>query len=285
MTQYLQNPRGNEYGNPELCDQESELARTPHWHTQWGPRPRPGTCFLFPITELSAPRGEAIPPESVAPSIELPLEPPAFTPEPTPTPSVSAGEPMVSVTIPTHDRPEWLRRSVGSALSQTLSDIEILVVNDAGASVDDLLAELDSDQRITSIRFAENRERSNARNAGLALARGRYIAYLDDDDWWEADHLEAPVEELERTDAVGAYRDARTVVETMVEGLEKRGPSAYENLEEVARWIVRHPKPVRSPAADSPDARVRSSTPPTVAASPVGPTLPAQSSPLPAPPD
>ncbi len=214
LSLYLQNPRGNEYGNPELCDQESDLARTRYWQTEWGPRPRPGTCFLFPVKENEAPPPALAPVVEAEPKISLVEEPVPVVPGP---PGASA-KPVVSVVIPTHNRPKWLRRAVASALSQTLDDIEIIVVNDAGEPVDQLLAELDCDGKVESIRFAQNRERSAARNAGLALARGRYIAYLDDDDWWEHDHLRPLVEELDRTGAVGVYSDARTVVETLQNG-------------------------------------------------------------------
>lgn len=207
LSLYLQNPNGNEYGKPGLCDQESEMARLRHWRAEWGPRPRPGTCFLFPTAEKRTPKS--------APEPTAQASAPARTkPETRAEPGSAEGDgPLVSIITPTHERPEWLRRAVRSALDQTLGNIEIIVVNDAGPPVDDLLAELDADGRIQSIRFARNRERSAARNAGLALARGRYIAYLDDDDWWESDHLEALVAEIERTGAVGVYSNARTVVE------------------------------------------------------------------------
>ena len=205
LTLYFQNPRGNEYGNPELCDEESERARIRHWPNAWGPRPRPGTCFFFPVRR-----------EEPATPAQIAMESEAGTDlHPSPVPSKENEEPLVSVVIPTHDRPEWLARAVTSALRQTLTDVEIIVVNDGGASVDGLLAGLDPQGRVHSLRLARNRERSNARNAGLSLARGRYVAYLDDDDWWDEDHLRPLVEKLEETGAIGIYSDARTVIEEL----------------------------------------------------------------------
>lgn len=88
---------------------------------------------------------------------------------------------------------------------------------------------------------------------------------------------------LERIGRVGGheYELARDIVAK----LEARGSAAYENLEEVARWIVRHPKPVTLPAGGLRDARPRSDTPPTVAASPGVPTPPDRSFQPPAQPD
>lgn len=213
LSLYLQNPGGNEYSNLDLCDRESELARARYWQDEWGPRPRPGTCFLFPVAEPTRPAPPA--PQGTSVSEESPVVP-EEPPEPITTLHTEA--PTVSVIMPTRNRPEWLRRAVKSVLSQTFTDLELIVVNDAGEPVDEILTELDRDGRVQSIRFGDNRERSNARNAGFALARGEFIAYLDDDDWWDPDHLEALVEELRRTDAIGVYSDARTVVETRRDG-------------------------------------------------------------------
>lgn len=213
LSLYLQNPGGNEYSNLDLCDRESELARARYWQDEWGPRPRPGTCFLFPVAEPTRPAPPA--PQGTSVSEESPVvseEPPE------PITTLHTEAPTVSVIMPTRNRPEWLRRAVKSVLSQTFTDLELIVVNDAGEPVDEILTELDRDGRVQSIRFGDNRERSNARNAGFALARGEFIAYLDDDDWWDPDHLEALVEELRRTDAIGVYSDARTVVETRRDG-------------------------------------------------------------------
>ncbi len=232
LSLYLQNPRGNEYGNPRLCDEESEMARLRYWREEWGPRPRPGTCFLFPVTESASPEPATAPaaselvsrpferPATDAPAGDLRANEPTQRAEPPATTADGAtpNDPVVSVILPTYDRPEWLRRAVSSALAQTFGDIELIVVNDGGAPVDALLSELDPHGRVQSIRLGQNRERSAARNAGLAIARGRYVAYLDDDDWWEPDHLEPLVEKLEQTGALGIYSDARTVVETLQEG-------------------------------------------------------------------
>lgn len=125
---------------------------------------------------------------------------------------------LVSVILPTRNRPQWLRRALGSVLAQRWRPLEVIVVNDGGADVSEVIAELDVEGIVTSVRLHEQRERSAARNAGLALARGEFVAYLDDDDWWDAEHLETLVRAIETSGAALVYSDARRVHETPAGG-------------------------------------------------------------------
>jgi FkbM family methyltransferase len=114
--------------------------------------------------------------------------------------------PLVSVIVPTHNRPESLKFAVVSVLNQTYSNIEIIVVNDAGEPVDDLLRSLNLRGSIVSLRHDQNKGPAAARNTGLRAARGKYIAYLDDDDIYFRDHIEVLVTALEGS----AYHVAHT---------------------------------------------------------------------------
>ncbi len=89
--------------------------------------------------------------------------------------------PLVSVIIPTRDRPRYLPEAIASVLHQDFGDFELIVVNDGEA-----LAPLPPDRRI---RHLENARRGAvaARNLGVDNARGGIIAFLDDDDRW-VDH-------------------------------------------------------------------------------------------------
>ena len=128
--------------------------------------------------------------------------------------------PLVSVVIPTFNRPDLLERAVRSVLAQTMVNLEILVVNDAGAPVEDLLYRLDNGGgRIVSIRLAKNGGRGAVRNAALKIARGKYIAYLDDDDYYYPEHLEVLSGFLERSGEKVAYTDSLNAVQQKRNGV------------------------------------------------------------------
>ena len=95
-----------------------------------------------------------------------------------------AAGPLVTVIIPTRDRAGLLPRALASALAQTWTALEIIVVDDG--STDDtpaLLAALD-DPRLVVIRRQTPGGVSAARNVAIGVARGDYIALLDSDDEW-----------------------------------------------------------------------------------------------------
>jgi glycosyltransferase involved in cell wall biosynthesis len=129
-----------------------------------------------------------------------------------------ADTPLVSVILPTRDRPDRLRIALASVLAQSYPAVEVIVVNDGGEDVSDVIAALDTRSQVVAIRLPESRERSAARNCGLRLARGKYVAYLDDDDWYDAEHVATLVEALERDGAAVAYTCARRVTEELRDG-------------------------------------------------------------------
>ncbi len=98
--------------------------------------------------------------------------------------------PLVSVIIPTCRRPGLLRAAVESVLTQTFEYFELIIVDDdpAGSAKD--VAALFADTRVSYTAHASNRGGSAARNTGFGRAKGRFIAFLDDDDAWDPRFLE-----------------------------------------------------------------------------------------------
>lgn len=89
--------------------------------------------------------------------------------------------------IATYRRPELLLSAVESALAQTVTDHHIIVVDDGGG----LLGDLPEDPRLSVLELPENVGCAGVvRNIGIRLSRSRLIAFLDDDNTWETDHLE-----------------------------------------------------------------------------------------------
>lgn len=97
--------------------------------------------------------------------------------------------PKVSVIIPVYNVEKYLRQCLDSVINQTLSDIEIICVNDC--STDNSLTILkeyaQKDNRIKIIEQKENQGQGIARNIGLDISQGEYIGFVDPDDWIEKD--------------------------------------------------------------------------------------------------
>jgi glycosyltransferase involved in cell wall biosynthesis len=95
----------------------------------------------------------------------------------------------VSVIVPTYNRAALLRRTLDSVLAQTVAPLEVLVADDG--STDDTAAVVRGfGSRVTHLALPHRGQPASVRNAGLARARGDWIAFVDDDDLWQADKLE-----------------------------------------------------------------------------------------------
>ncbi|MCC3411328.1 MULTISPECIES: glycosyltransferase [unclassified Microcoleus] len=117
-------------------------------------------------------------------------------------------KPLVSIIIPTKDRPEMLEIAIQSVLDQTYQNTEIIVINDGGVDVEEVLNRLNYRGNISYVKQDYPRERSAARNAGLRIATGKYIGYLDDDDLYYPHHIQTLVDFLENSQYKVAYTDA-----------------------------------------------------------------------------
>jgi glycosyltransferase involved in cell wall biosynthesis len=118
--------------------------------------------------------------------------------------------PKVSVVIPTYNRAAKVRNAIESVLSQTFSDLEVVVVDDGSSDDTGKILHETYGDRIRY--FAQlNQGVSAARNKGLVEARGEWIALLDSDDLWEKEKLEQQFKALERfSPQCGAcYTDVR----------------------------------------------------------------------------
>lgn len=115
-------------------------------------------------------------------------------------------EGLVSVIMPTYKRSEKLLRAIDSVLNQTYSNLELLLVNDnepLDAYTQQLktrVAKYSDDKRFKLILQEKHINGAVARNIGIKQANGQYIAFLDDDDWWEKNKLEEQVKTLKSLD-------------------------------------------------------------------------------------
>ena len=99
--------------------------------------------------------------------------------------------PKVSVVVPVYNAEKYLQECVGSILNQTLSDLELILVDDGSTDSSPALCDqyAAQDTRVKVIHKANGRAAS-ARNAGLRTATGEYVAFVDSDDWISPDMYE-----------------------------------------------------------------------------------------------
>ncbi len=104
--------------------------------------------------------------------------------------------PTVSIIIPTYNRAAILKETCRSVLRQSCGDFEILIIDDGSSDDTRQVIERIADPRVRYF-FKENGGQSSARNKGLAEANGEYVAFLDADDLWPADYLQAMLAALD----------------------------------------------------------------------------------------
>lgn len=120
--------------------------------------------------------------------------------------------PLVSVVIPTANRPELLRRAIRSVLDQTYQHFELIIVDDGQRESAQHIPEEFSDPRIIYHKNETSLGGGGTRNVGATLAKGVYVAFLDDDDEWVKEKLKKQIDLFKKTDlTVGfCYTSIRT---------------------------------------------------------------------------
>jgi len=109
----------------------------------------------------------------------------------------SSRRPRVSVAVPTHNRPQLLGRSLASLAAQTCTDFEVVVVNDGGVDISQVVTAR-SDLDIRLINHDVNRGRSAACNTAIRAARGEFVTLLADDDLYYPHHIATNLAAIEQ---------------------------------------------------------------------------------------
>lgn len=99
--------------------------------------------------------------------------------------------PLISVIIPVYNTEKYLCQCIDSVLAQTLSDIEVLLIDDGSTDSSGKICDnyAFKDKRV-HVTHTPNRGVSHARNKGLEVAKGKYISFVDSDDWIDTDMIE-----------------------------------------------------------------------------------------------
>ncbi len=100
--------------------------------------------------------------------------------------------PLISVIIPVYNAEKYLRKCLDSVVSQTLTDIEVICVDDCSTDGSlRILREYEkNDPRVRVIHCEQNNRQAVARNIGMSVATGKYIGFVDNDDWIDSDRYE-----------------------------------------------------------------------------------------------
>ena len=108
---------------------------------------------------------------------------------------------MISIIVPVYNAEKFIKETVQSVLNQTYTDFELLLVDDCSKDGSVEAIKSFDDKRVILLKQEQNAGAYAARNRGLKEAKGRYIAFLDSDDYWVPDKLEREMEFMERKNA------------------------------------------------------------------------------------
>ena len=152
---------------------------------------------------------------------------------------MSVVTPRVSVIIPVYNGGRFLGEAIASVLAQTYGDWELIVVDDGSTEdVEPVIAPYGS--RLRYVR-QENQGVAVARNRGLELARGEFITFLDQDDWFEPDKLAVQVAALQESPHLGMVHSGWFVVDAEGRRLSTVNPREGIPELDLAAWLLWKP--------------------------------------------
>ncbi|MFK5957869.1 MAG: glycosyltransferase [Lutibacter sp.] len=160
-------------------------------------------------------------------------------------------KPLVSVIIPTYNRPNYLKQTLKSVVNQTYTNIEILVIDDGSKM--NYAESICNKHPNCKYFYKTNGGLSSARNFGIKKAKGEYIAFLDDDDFWREDKLQKQVEFLNSNLDIDLVHSSAMIVDEngtstgIIIGaspnkIHKRSGYVFWNA--LGVWVVKSPTPL-----------------------------------------
>lgn len=141
--------------------------------------------------------------------------------------------PKVSIVISTYNRAHMVGRAIKSVLNQTYQDFEVIIVDDASTDNTEEVVKSFNDERLRYIRHEVNSGGHAApQNTGIEIARGEYIAFLDDDDEWLPEKLEKQVNKFKSVlpDVGVIYCGIANIVEETGRVLQERMPTSRGDI-------------------------------------------------------
>jgi len=122
-------------------------------------------------------------------------------------------KPLVSVIIPSYNNACYLPRAFQSVLNQTYKNLELIIIDNNSTDNSDEVIRSFNDERIIYLKIHNKGVIAKSRNAGIRVAKGEWVAFLDSDDWWTHNKLEICFGHInEKVDLI--YHDLQIVSET-----------------------------------------------------------------------
>jgi succinoglycan biosynthesis protein ExoO len=141
--------------------------------------------------------------------------------------------PLVSIIIPAYNTESYIAKAIQSAQEQTLTNIEIIVIDDCSTDNTLAIAQSFNDPRITVVHNSENLGVASTRNKAIKLAKGSWLALLDSDDWYEPNRLETLLEVAQKTQAVLVSDDVYLIYD--------QAPSPWTTVIKMSGQTLAHP--------------------------------------------
>jgi len=117
--------------------------------------------------------------------------------------------PFFSIIIPTFNRRDFLHKAISTVIAQTFQDWELVVVDDGSTDNTEQMVRAFEDPRIHFI-FQSNHGVAHARNQGLKVAKGQWVAFLDSDDWWLPQKLNVFAQNIDHNPDIKIFHSEET---------------------------------------------------------------------------
>ena len=141
---------------------------------------------------------------------------------------------MISVIIPVYNDEKYVHVCINSVLNQTYDDLEIICIDDASSdsSLEILEYFANKDSRVKVLKNDSNKGLGYNRNRGLEVAKGKYVSFLDSDDWFSPNTFELLIENAEKNNIdVLMYKSIVYYEDTQTFGMER-----YYDMEFMDKW-------------------------------------------------
>ncbi len=147
--------------------------------------------------------------------------------------------PLASVVIPLFNTELYIAEAICSVLHQTYDNLELIIIDDGSTdSSAEVVRSLIESEKAKNVQFIsrENRGMCRTLNDGMAIAKGKYFAYLGSDDMWRLDKIELQVGELEKAESAAAFSDCMVIdsfgkfMSCLGNQFPYRGGNIYEDL-------------------------------------------------------